>query len=373
MVPTFLILISASFLWALPAQNTTTLKLVHVFFRHGSRTPEEKDIYPNDPYKVGTFMPMGYGHLTNSGKQRAYKLGKMFRRRYNDFLGEIYTPDVLLARSTDFDRTKITALLVLAGLYPPAPSQKWDEHVNWLPIPYDFEKDQRDYFIRRPTSYCPNYVKEFDRVMASSEVQRILKDNSKTFQYLTRNTGKSISKLSHAFSLYQTLNAEDYMGLDLPRWTESVYPETLHYLSGKLCNFENYNSILKRLNGGRILKKVIENMVAKANNTLKPENRKLFLFSGHENNVINMLAAMNLFQPHVPKYSSAVIIELHYLEDEDNHVVKVLYSRTVDAEPEEQAVPGCGEKCYLEKFVEVTAANVPDNYTQECNSPFNLD
>lgn len=64
-------------------------------------------------------------------------------------------------------------------------------------------------------------------------------------------------------------------------------------------------------------------MVAKANSTLKPDDRKMFLFSGHENNVINMLAAMNLFEPHVPKYSSAVIIELHYLEDEDKHVVKV--------------------------------------------------
>lgn len=54
-------------------------------------------------------------------------------------------PEHLLARSTDFDRTKMTALLVLAGIYPPPTVQKWDEDLNWMPIPYDFEKGEHDY------------------------------------------------------------------------------------------------------------------------------------------------------------------------------------------------------------------------------------
>lgn len=65
-------------------------------------------------------------------------------------------------------------------------------------------------------------------------------------------------------------------------------------------------------------------MVQKANGTLVPQERKIFLFSGHENNVINILAALNLYRPHVPKYSAAVVIELHYLSDLQNHVVKVI-------------------------------------------------
>lgn len=40
-------------------------------------------------------------------------------------------------------------------------------------------------------------------------------------------------------------------------------------------------------------------------------NRKLFLLSGHENNVLNILTTLDAFDPHVPKYGSAVIIELH--------------------------------------------------------------
>lgn len=37
-------------------------------FRHGSRTPELKDVFPNDPHKEEDFMPMGWGQLTNVSK-----------------------------------------------------------------------------------------------------------------------------------------------------------------------------------------------------------------------------------------------------------------------------------------------------------------
>lgn len=135
------------------------------FFRHGSRTPEVQDLYPNDPYDLETFQPMGLGQLTNVaqifknrpyfetnffqiGKKRAYKLGKVLRKRYNDFLGDIYYPNNVLARTTDFDRTKMTALLVLAGLYPPSPVQKWNDDLDWMPIPYHFERGEHDYVKR---------------------------------------------------------------------------------------------------------------------------------------------------------------------------------------------------------------------------------
>lgn len=68
---------------------------------------------------------------------------------------------------------------------------------------------------------------------------------------------------------------------------------------------------------------VVNNMLAKSTHNLQPHGRKMFLYSGHENNVINVLAAMNLFQTHFPSYSSAVIIELHYLSDKDQYAVKV--------------------------------------------------
>lgn len=77
--------------------------------------------------------------------QMAFTLGEVLRKRYNNFLGEIYTPDLIYARSTDYDRTKMTAHVVLAGLFPPAKSQIWNEDIPWLPIPLAYEKEENDY------------------------------------------------------------------------------------------------------------------------------------------------------------------------------------------------------------------------------------
>lgn len=354
-------------------ESPETLKLVHVFFRHGSRTPEFKDTYPNDPYKLKDFMPMGWGQLTNAGKQRAYKLGKMLRQRYDSFLGDIYTSEMVSTTSTDFDRTKMTALLVLAGLFPPSPSQQWDDELSWLPIPYYFEKGEQDFFIRRPTAYCPTYAKELDEVIISPIGQRMLKENRETLEYISENTGKKVTSLIDAFRIYQTLNAEENMNLTLPQWTEEIYPKKVHELAAMRCHLENYNAVLKRLNGGRILKRVIEHMKAKAGiatntHNLIPNERKIYLYSGHENNVINILAAMDLFVPHVPKYSAAVIIELHFFKEFELWAVKVLYAREVNAEPEVQSLEGCNTLCPLNDFIDITSPHVPTNYTAECAS-----
>lgn len=64
-------------------------------------------------------------------------------------------------------------------------------------------------------------------------------------------------------------------------------------------------------------------MILKTNGHLNPQERKMFLFSGHENNVINILAVLGVFEPHVPKYSAAVVIELHHIPDVETHAVKV--------------------------------------------------
>ncbi|RZC35300.1 His Phos 2 domain containing protein [Asbolus verrucosus] len=307
------------------------------------------------------------------GKQSSFKLGQLLRRRYSSFLGDIYTPEILEAVSTDFDRTKMTALLVLAGLFPPSESQRWEDSIGWQPVPYHYDKDRSDFRLRRPTHYCPTYVKELEAVLASAPAQRDVKANEKLFEYIEENTKKPIRTLSDVFSVYQILNAQEIMNLTLPEWAKSVYPDQIHAIAAKQCEYENYNAVLKRLNGGRMLERVLKHMVNKSFNDLSPAGRKIFLYSGHENNVINILAALNLFRPHVPKYTAAVIIELHYIADRNDHAVKVLYLRDVNAEPEVQTLEGCDALCPLSNFVQITHLHVARHYTAECGSNVNLD
>lgn len=65
------------------------------------------------------------------GKQRHYKLGQWFRERYDGFLPSKYNYHDIYVRSTDVDRTLMSAASNLAGLYPPEGDQVWNENILW--------------------------------------------------------------------------------------------------------------------------------------------------------------------------------------------------------------------------------------------------
>lgn len=68
-----------------------------------------------------------------------YRLGKILRARYNQFLGPTYTPDLIDPTSSSANRTKMSLELVLAGLFPPKGTLlEWQNELNWQPIPYNY-------------------------------------------------------------------------------------------------------------------------------------------------------------------------------------------------------------------------------------------
>lgn len=74
-----------------------------------------------------------------------FNLGLWLYKRYKVLLREIYYPDLLLARSTDTPRTKMSLQLVLAGLMPPAAKQIWNGKLYWQPIPTTYLPAQTDF------------------------------------------------------------------------------------------------------------------------------------------------------------------------------------------------------------------------------------
>lgn len=83
-------------------------------------------------------------HNLQEGKAEMYETGKQLRQRYNNFLSDLYFSHEMETQSTDYERTKASAQLVLAGLFPPKDQQIWNETLHWQPIPIKYSPIEED-------------------------------------------------------------------------------------------------------------------------------------------------------------------------------------------------------------------------------------
>lgn len=72
---------------------------------------------------------------------------------------------------------------------------------------------------------------------------------------------------------------------------------------------------------GSLLGEMVKNMLKKSKGTLSPD-RKLFLYSGHESTIANLLMSLGLFNKKYPLYTAALCIELR-LNSKKEHIVTV--------------------------------------------------
>ncbi|XP_033225868.1 venom acid phosphatase Acph-1-like [Belonocnema kinseyi] len=286
-------------------QNTPLWTPPKALARHGDRKPDRKhESYPKDPYKNQNFD----GKLTKSGKKRELDLGKFLRTKYDAFLGPKYIPGSIEARSTDVNRTKESLHLILKGLMPNAvvPTECVAELKDTLLLP----------------EMCPGYLMKYEA--AKRDTKEELQKLKGFMEKLSEWTGKDIKSSLDMYLIYTTLEAEKFMNLKLPSWTKGVYPDG-DLLNGTLLEFDrmNHSKSMKRRNGGRMIKKFIEEMDS-VEVGLMDKNRKMIIYGAHDLNIVAVLKALDVFFPHVPKFSSAVIVELHRMDEHHgDYYVKV--------------------------------------------------
>uniref|UniRef100_A0A1B0GNE6 Uncharacterized protein n=1 Tax=Phlebotomus papatasi TaxID=29031 RepID=A0A1B0GNE6_PHLPP len=235
--------------------------LAHMLFRHGHRTPA--DTYPNDPFFNETFYPYGWGQLTNPGKKYLFEMGEYLHRRYGDFLGKYYQPDVLHAQTTGVTRTRMSMLLVLAGLWPPKDSPtEWNKKLNWQPIPIESEPLDQDslLLVRTP---CARYSEAVEEVLQSAEVQSAVGPYVDMMRELTEITGLDI----------KTPDDNSYYYL-LRRYLESVYPG---------CEARStFLKLIQKVNELRKLNEVIIGVYLDVNpSQVEPLLREIFDMKNH--------------------------------------------------------------------------------------------
>lgn len=167
-------------------------------------------------------------------------------------------------------------------------------------------------------------------------------------------------------SLYSTLFAEQGYGLKLPEWTQKYYPDRLVPLTELSYIYNVYTDELKSLKAGPFLAKMINEWKNKTLNDLNPSERKIYLYCGHDSTIVNILAAIGVWQQQMPIYGIMAIFEL--LQDTITHEygVQMYLRRNAKTGAVPLILPGCDHFCPLHRFVELTKNVVPANFSAAC-------
>nr|CAD7409095.1 unnamed protein product [Timema cristinae] len=398
--------------------DSGTLQLVSVVFRHGDRSPTET--YPTDPHKDDSLWLDGWGALDKKGKMQMFKLGKLFKKRYLDFLSRLYSPKEMHMESSADESCLMSAELVLAGLYPPRGHQVWDPELDWQPIPVHSTPILQDKLIvmKKP---CPRYEQELKQAYLSPDIVQVNLDNAELYSYLTEKTGKDIDSILEVELLYNTLEIEERNGLPLPEWTKTVYPGKMKYLASLSLALFTHNDIMRRLNGavytpanqtakrvkcgdistnlqqkratfprsiqsryfgkpskvesanlfqqvwmGPLVGDITQHMADKSSGALSA-SQKLFLYSAHDITIVNVWRTLGMTEMLKPESGAALIIELHLVGTNKDFQIEVLYfNNTSTLEPHPLTIEQCGTPCFLDTFLNLTTPVIPTDWEKEC-------
>jgi hypothetical protein len=81
--------------------------------RHGAREPDELFNFTKNP----NLNFNSTNNLTPVGRNQHYKLGEAIKKRYGSYLPANYSADAIMVDSTDRNRTYLSALYQLMGMY----------------------------------------------------------------------------------------------------------------------------------------------------------------------------------------------------------------------------------------------------------------
>ncbi|KAI2647238.1 Lysosomal acid phosphatase [Labeo rohita] len=330
------------FSFSLFSNGERTLKFVNVLYRHGDRSPIRA--YPTDPNNESAW-PQGFGQLSKEGMKQHYELGQFLKKRYTGFLSERYNRHEIFIRSTDEDRTLMSAEANLAGMFPPTGSDMFHPDLKWQPIP----------------------------------VHTVPEDEDRAFIEMVReNTGLEKVNIANIWSVYDTLFCEKTHNITHPGWVNQSVVETLKVLND--FSYQILFGVYKReekcrLQGGLLLDQIIKNL-SNATELNSQQKVKMIVYSAHDTTVVALQEALNVFNGLQPPYASCHLIELYH-EGNGNFSVEMFYRNGTNAsELHTVSLPGCSQRCPLQDFVDLTLAknsyyqiklatpHTPESYSQ---------
>lgn len=343
------------------------LAYVTVLFRHGDRSPVKA--YPTDPHQESDW-PQGFGQLSQIGMQQHFELGQFLRDRYKTLLNESYDRHEILVRSTDYDRTLMSAEANLAGLYPPSGQQVFKPDLKWQPIPVHTVPQSEERLLSFPLEDCPRYQQLMNETEHTEEFLNVTATYQDIIELVRNKTGLNHTTVETVWSVYDTLFCESRHNMSAPDWASSDVMEKLQKLKdfGFQVIFGMYKQQEKsRLQGGMLLGEIVKNLSRMA--VPDPQQRlKMMMLSAHDTTVAALQASLSVFNGIQPPYASCHMIELHR-DDNGSASVSMFYRNDSKVNPYPLQLPGCSLDCPLDEFVKITKLSISEDRDKECQLP----
>ncbi|XP_015223628.2 lysosomal acid phosphatase-like isoform X1 [Lepisosteus oculatus] len=346
------------------ATGQRELKFVTLVYRHGDRSALRT--YPSDPYQEDAW-PQGFGQLTQEGMKQHFELGQFLRRRYRGFLSETYDWREIYVRSTDVDRTLMSAESNLAGMYPPK-VPIFNSNISWQPIPIHTEPRATDKLLFYPKRNCPRYEVLRNETEDTNVYQKKTLENKQFFEFVKNNTKLKDISFRSVWKVYDTLFCESQHNMTLPSWVTQTVMDKLRDLSDFSLKalFSVHKRVEKaRLQGGVLLGQIVRNLTKAArNDSALP--KKMMVYSAHDTTIAALQSALDVFNKKQPPYASCHIFELYQEGKNGTRTVAMFFRNESGRDPYPLKLSNCSQYCPLEDFKRITQSVIPENWEEEC-------
>jgi hypothetical protein len=264
-----------------------------------------------------------------------------------------YQREEVFIRSTNTDRTLMSAESLMAAFYKPVGKQVFLRNLPWQPVPVHTVPVNEDSLLRPRDTNCPYIDKWHNKTKAGKDWIEEVEKNKKLIELVGSCTKVPYHIApDNAWRIWDPIFCELEHHLRMPSWCSN---ETLQALQEfgmfGLRKFLEGNEA-RRLNSGVFIGHLIDNMQKKSAGKGSVAH-KMFVYSAHDTTVSAVLNGLGLGVDELPTYASALLIEL-YSENRE-YFVKVFYhkgpSSHLSEPPRLLTVPNCIAACPLDDFV----------------------